>query len=273
MRQYNASSKANTHTGRRISKSERPNKKLSYCQHPARGLDRDDDTRKNAVKMDSCALKKKARVNSRASLSIDGDSTQQQVVEDMAEPLPASRLLELPTEIRQQILFSTLDDEDLLHAPAARLEATAQHFARVCSTCRRDISRVLRAWCKKGDELLQRQNLQRGAFDSYIKDFMTPIKISAQALSKRKRSRMSTRREIRRAEGDAKVADYKLDPKSDTFRAEERVRGREGKRRAEENSDEPSKTEKQITDQWRLRRTANRADMLKAAKKMREAYR
>jgi hypothetical protein len=79
-----------------------------------------------------------------------------------------SKLLALPTEIRQLVLENVLDDEKL----TSDLSLEARRLAVVCKAFRDDMQWVLQRWQRRKEELAVVRN---GAFSFYIADLMAPL--------------------------------------------------------------------------------------------------
>ena len=141
-------------TGKAGSKSKlkKSKTKLSYCQRLIQSLDQTEAEVKKA---------KLAR----------------------SKPIPPSRFLALPAEIRQHILYSIYNDE--IHF--LEHNSAAQYLAEVCKTFRDDMQCVRAQWRLRKAELERRQQLfPAGAFDSYIADLMSPVLSASKALPKLK---------------------------------------------------------------------------------------
>ena len=144
-------------------KKTKPKDSGSYCQRLVRDLDRAEIPRQ------------KHRPGSRDR-----------------ERRRTSRLLALPPEIRQQILYLTLDDEELIRAPPAQ---TALKLSVVCYIFKSDMDWVLQQWTQRSAELAKEHAVQKGAFDSYIADLMRPLKHASKQLTRQKRIRDKSRKQ------------------------------------------------------------------------------
>lgn len=88
-------------------------------------------------------------------------------------------LLALPRELRQNILYNILSDDEISTTPPNE-EAT--HLSAVCTIFRNDAEWVLPQWQKRKEELAAQRGLERGAFDSYIADLLAPIKAASKSV-------------------------------------------------------------------------------------------
>lgn len=139
---------------RRWSKKKRHWNRLSFCQKLARTLENND---RNHTETSAARKQERTRHNN-----------------------ARSPLTSLPAELRQEILYFAIEDEDLLHK--TKMKRRARALARVCKTLRDDMHLVQKRWKTRHDQLLRDRDVQRGHFNSYIEDLMAPIQTHARCM-------------------------------------------------------------------------------------------
>ena len=135
------------------------NDRMSFCQRLVQGLDSTDTpkmAREQNERMPFCQPLVRAldRVDAAAVVNTE------------------SRLMSLPTEIRQSILDHILDDMDLLHAG---LKKGSTRIKLVCKTFQSDSEWVLKKW------KLRKEGLTNDC-SSYLADILAPVLAARKAL-------------------------------------------------------------------------------------------
>lgn len=97
---------------------------------------------------------------------------------------PPPPLLRLPPELRQNILFHVLD-EDEIRIP--RPNSTTRDLALVCKQFAADLPPVMRMWDARAAELSKLCGFERTVMSALIKDMMGPLEIASAALGSQKR--------------------------------------------------------------------------------------
>lgn len=261
------------------SKAKRKNSNLSYCQRLIQSLDRaDDDNTTSSThevgKTDStlhvhlasnddtiCETRKTSKGEA-ANLPISGPDREQTRVAFLA----------LPAEVRQKILFNTLNDDEISWL---ELAPQAQSFKQVCRTFKADMEWVAREWQVRKAELTKCRQTEQGIFDFYITDLMAPLKSHAKVL--KDRTRLSSKGIVhagrspnRRKGGDKRKADMKLARADFTYPSHQDIYGN---RWTERRWGPQSMDERREAANWRERRMAGRAAFDKEHKWMLTYYR
>lgn len=195
----------------------------------------------------------------------------------LREQPPSSRLLELPREIRQHILYNTLDDREISWSLGNQ---QSRRLSAVCSALKADMTWVCERWRERKEELLAEQEIQRGAFDTYMKDLMEPVLSMSAAVRPRRpynagRKRRNEKRNEQRRLSDKHAASLRADQRYHS--GFEEVEGRAHP--WHEKAWIPrSQAEAEEVSKWRLQRESRKAKettnktVKQAYAKMREAY-
>ena len=205
---------------------------VSFCQQLVQDLDRVE------------ADKQKARVKKR-------------------KQLPPSRILALPVELRQQVLYHVLDDEAILRLA---FDHEALKLSSVCEVFKIDMEIVLRWWEQRKEEL---SVVSRGAFDTYMAELMAPVQSASKLVAQIKGiPGASRRRQKSTSWNDAR----KLDDKQyrfyhgSTFRYANQSSWKSS-RWSEQRWTAPSPGEMEERDTWRKNRESRRKAVLQLQKK------
>jgi hypothetical protein len=155
-----------------------------------------------------------------------------------------SRILQLPTELRQEIIFRSIDDRELAQFSALKSRIGALRL--VCNVFKQDVVALLPLWKELRETILGHINIPPGPlrpillaqaaadlpsprpFDEYIKQLMRPIQLASEELTaknlmpgemeRKTKSRQGNERRQRRE----KLRKAQWDPKN-KWRAERKV--------------------------------------------------
>lgn len=109
---------------------------------------------------------------------------------------PPCHFLSLPLELRQDILYNVLEDDEM---GIPRPNSTTRDLTLVCKDFARDIKEVSGLWDRRVTFLRKLHGHEHNAMSALIKDMMSPLEIAAAALSNQNNVRSS--RAARRGQG------------------------------------------------------------------------
>ncbi|KAK3706610.1 hypothetical protein LTR37_012619 [Vermiconidia calcicola] len=126
--------------------------------------------------------------------------------------LSPAKLLALPAELRQLILYHVHGDDEIAHCA---FDETAQRLASVCRTFKDDVAYVFRLWTQRKKELLV---VRSGVFDSYMTELMAPLLSASRLLSRTQRlAGIAKRKQSRAADNNAQRMRHKRSTAVSTY--------------------------------------------------------
>lgn len=100
------------------------------------------------------------------------------------QTLPTPPFLNLPAELRQNILYHALEDDEI---SIPRPNSTTRDLELVCKQFAADLPAVQMMWNKRAAELSKLCGFEKTVMSALIKDMMGPLEVASAALKSQKR--------------------------------------------------------------------------------------